>query len=383
MHDDCRQKIKVDFSRVLVQNTYAYRRIHMVREDFYFLSKDEKTKIHGVRWLPDDGVVRGVVQLVHGMQEYIGRYEELAEFLTGHGFLVVGHDHLGHGESVRDQRYLGYFCKSKPSDVLVEDIYQVTATTKRAYQGLPYYIFGHSMGSYLLRKYLTIHSKDVDGAIICGTGSVPDGVCRLGMAVCAFIAMFRGWHYRSSFVKKVTFGKSYANFCMDGSVPENSWLCRDAERVKKYYSDPLCTFDFTLNGFYGLFSTVSYDNQEKYVKQIRPDLPIFIISGSEDPVGDAGIGVKRVYRQYKKAGLKNVTMKLYEGDRHELVNEPDRASVYADIWGWICKEEKNEEEKHEKMVGNAADRSHSLLAGNAGGSNGSRRRDHGGYRGQR
>lgn len=345
----------------------------MIREDFQFLSKDAKTKIHGVRWLPDDGVVHGVVQLVHGMQEYIGRYEELAEFLTGHGFLAVGHDHLGHGQSVRDQRYMGYFCKSSPSDVLVEDIYQVTAITKSAYQGLPYFIFGHSMGSYLLRKYLTMYSRDIDGAIICGTGSVPDGACRLGMALCAFIALFRGWHYRSSLVKKAVFGKSYAGFCMDGSVPEKSWLCTDAERVKKYYSDPLCTFDFTVNGFYGLFSTVSYDNQEKYVRQIRPELPIFIISGSEDPVGDAGIGVKRVYRQYKKAGLKNVTMKLYEGDRHELVNEPDRTTVYADIWGWISKEGKNEEEKYEKMVGNAADRSHSLFTGNAGGSNGSGR----------
>lgn len=307
----------------------------MIREDFRFLSKDEKTKIHGVRWKPDDEAIYGVIQLVHGMQEYIGRYEEFAEFLTGHGFLVVGHDHLGHGESVRDTRYLGYFCKPHPSDVLVADMHQVTAITKRSYPGLPYFIFGHSMGSYLLRKYLTIYSREVDGAIICGTGSVPDASCYAGMAVCAMIATFRGWHYRSSFVKKSAFGKSYARFCMDGSVPENSWLCNDVARVKKYYSDPLCTFDFTLNGYLGLFSTVSYDNQEKYIRQIRADLPLFLISGSEDPVGDGGLGVKRVYQQYKKAGLGDVTMKLYEGDRHELVNEPDRKAVFADIWEWI------------------------------------------------
>lgn len=307
----------------------------MVREDFHFLSEDAKTKIHGVRWLPDDGAVHGVIQLVHGMQEYIDRYEEFAEFLTGHGFLVVGHDHLGHGQSVRSKRYLGYFCKSKPSDVLVKDIHQVTKITRGAYPGLPYFIFGHSMGSYLLRKYLTIHSSDVDGAIICGTGKVPDASCYGGMAVCALIAMFRGWHYRSNFVKNATFGKSYAKFCMDGSAPENSWLSRNVESVKKYYKDPLCTVDFTLNGFYGLFSTVAYDNKDKYIKQIRADLPMLIISGSEDPVGDAGVGVKRVYQQYLRAGLKNVTMKLYEGDRHELTNELDRADVYADVWEWI------------------------------------------------
>lgn len=307
----------------------------MIREDFHFLSKDAKTKIHGVRWLPDDGVVHGVIQLVHGMQEHIGRYEEFAEFLAGKGFLVVGHDHLGHGQSVRDEAHRGYFCKSKPSDTLVSDIHQVTAITKRVYPDLPFMIFGHSMGSYLVRRYLTIYSDDVDAAILCGTGSVPDAVCRAGMILCGFIAMFRGWHYRSRLVKKGTFGKSYAKFCLDGSEPEKSWLCKDTERVKKFYSDPLCGVDFTLNGYYGLFSTVSYDNQETYIRQIRNDLPIFLISGSEDPVGDAGIGVKRVYQQYKKAGLKDVTLKLYEGDRHELINEPDRETVFADVWEWI------------------------------------------------
>lgn len=307
----------------------------MVREDYHFLSRDTKTKIHGVRWLPDDGVVRGVIQLVHGMQEYIGRYEEFAEYMTSRGFLVVGHDHLGHGESVRDSKHLGYFCKSRPSQVLVADMHQVTDMTRRVYPGVPYFIFGHSMGSYLLRKYLTIYSDVVDGAIICGTGSVPDAACYFGIACCHAIATFRGWHYRSNFVKKATFGKSYADFCMDGSRPQESWLSRNVESVKKYFADPLCTFDFTLNGYYGLFTTVAYDNKEKYIRQIRMDLPILLISGEKDPVGDAGAGVKRVYHQLKKAGIGNVTMKLYKDDRHELLNENDRADVYADIWGWI------------------------------------------------
>ena len=307
----------------------------MIREEFRFLSKDAKTKIYGVRWWPDNKEVHGVIQLVHGMQEHIGRYEEFAEFLTNQGLLVVGHDHLGHGQSVRDEVHLGYFCKSRPSDALVFDIHQVTAITKRIYPDLPYMIFGHSMGSYLVRKYLTIYSQDVDGAILCGTGSVPDPVCYTGMAVCYLLAMFRGWHYRSRLVKKGAFGKSYAKYCMDGSDPENSWLCRDSERVKKFYSDPLCGVDFTLNGYLGLFTTVSYDNQEKYIKQIRKDLPVLLISGSEDPVGDAGIGVKRVYRQYKKAGLEDVTIRLYEGDRHELINEFDRENVFTDVWEWV------------------------------------------------
>jgi alpha-beta hydrolase superfamily lysophospholipase len=271
------------------------------------------------------------------MQEYIGRYEEFARFLTEHGLLVVGHDHLGHGQSVRSERELGYFCRKHPSDVLVEDMHQLTLITKNEYPDLPYVIFGHSMGSYLLRKYLTKYSGDVDGAIICGTGRVADFTCLYGMAACRVLAAFRGWHYRSEFVRKGTFGKSYAMYDMDGTHPENSWLSRSVEHVKRYSADKLCTYGFTLNGYYGLFSTVYYDNRDQYVAQIRKDLPIYIISGAADPVGDHGIGVKRVYRQYKKAGLENVTMKLYEGARHELINETNRAEVYADIWEWYGK----------------------------------------------
>jgi alpha-beta hydrolase superfamily lysophospholipase len=310
----------------------------MTKTEFHFLSKDGKTKIHGRRWLPDDGVVYGVVQLVHGMQEYIDRYDEFAGFLTGHGLLVVGHDHLGHGSSVRDEKHLGYFCKKHPSDVLVDDMHQLTRITKNEYPNLPYVIFGHSMGSYLLRKYLSRYSGDVDGAILCGTGSVPDSTCLFGMAVCQVLAAFRGWHYRSEFVRKATFGKAYAMYDMDGTHPENSWISRNVESVKAYYADSLCSFRFTLNGYYGLFSTVRYDNQPRCLAGTRKDLPIYIISGSEDSVGDHGAGVKRVYRQYKKAGFENVTMKLYEGARHELINETNRAEVYADIWSWLHRE---------------------------------------------
>lgn len=306
----------------------------MVREDFYFSSRDAKTRLHGVRWLPE-GKVRGVIQLVHGMREYVGRYEEFAAYLTEKGYAVVGHDQLGHGTSVRNERQRGYFCKKRPSDVLVADIYQVTELAKRRYPGKPYVIFGHSMGSYLLRKYLTRYSDAVDGAVICGTGSVPSIACSFGIACCALIAAFHGWHYRSRFVEKVTFGKSYAGFCMDGSSPENSWLCTNVACVEKHYRDPLCMFRFTLNGFYGLFSTVRYDNQMTFIRQIRKNLPLLLISGAEDPVGDAGVGVRKVYRQYKSAGLRDVKIKLYEGDRHEIINENDRDVVYADVWRWI------------------------------------------------
>lgn len=307
----------------------------MRKEEFQFLSKDTKTKIHGVRYLPDDEACIGVIQLVHGMQEYIERYEGFAEFLTGKGFLVVGHDHLGHGHSVLDEQHLGYFCKPKPSDVLVADMYQLTCITKNSYPNLPYVIFGHSMGSYLLRKFLTKHGESVDAAILCGTGYVPTVTCNLGLAVVALIATFRGWHYRSQFVKNSTFSGEYKKYNMDGSDPANSWLSKNTESVKRYYKDRFCTFDFTLNGYWGLFTTVKYDNQDKYIQQIPKDLPIFFISGADDPVGGCGVGVRRIYDQFLKNGIKDVSIKLYENDRHEILNEPDHETIYADIWNWI------------------------------------------------
>lgn len=303
------------------------------KETFQFLSQDNRTKIHGVRWLPEDEDVRAILQISHGMVEYIERYEEFASYLASRGFLVVGHDHLGHGESIRSESEWGYF-GAKPVKLLMGDLHQVYWLTRQRYPGIPYFILGHSMGSYLLRAYLTRYSADFTGAIICGTGTEPDAVTTFGIFLSLLLGKLKGDHYRSSFINQASFGKPYAKFDMTGKDPDNSWLSRNVESVKSYYADPKCSFSFTVNGYYMLFSIVKDGNHLRSIKKIRKDLPLLFLSGELDPVGHAGAGVRKVVRKFAKAGMRDMKLKFYKDDRHEILQELDREQVFSDIYRW-------------------------------------------------
>lgn len=307
----------------------------MITEYFEFMSADGKTKIHAVKWMPESGDFKAICQISHGMVEYIERYRTFAEFLTEKGYLVVGHDHLGHGKSVTTEDDWGYVGLPNPSDLLVSDMHTLRAMMQKQYPDLPYFMAAHSMGSYLLRKYLTIHNDHLKGAIILGTGQVPDATTKLGIFVVKLMAIFRGWHYRSKFVADASFGKPYRQYDLTGADPTRSWLTKDEELVKSYYVDPYCSFIFTLNGYLALYETVLYDNQPQNIAKMPKNLPLFIISGDADPVGDMGVGVKRVYDMYKDAGVEDITYKLYENDRHEILNELDKQMVYMDILSWM------------------------------------------------
>lgn len=307
----------------------------MVQENFEFLSANGTTKIHAVRWMPEDGKWTAVLQITHGMQEYIERYEEFARFLTDRGFLVVGHDHLGHGESVASKEDYGFFTEKNPSDTLVSDMHTLRTMIQRENEGVPYFMMGHSMGSYMLRKYITIHPENLRGVIIVGTGSMPDTTMKLGMKLCRFFAAVRGWHYKSRLVKRLSFMGPYQQYDVAGKNLDNNWLTKDLEIAGKYYQDAKCRYDFTVNGYYGLMEAVLYDNQMENIAKIPKKLPLFLVSGEKDPVGDMGEGVKRAYRQYETAGMLDITWKLYENDRHELLNELDRQDVYEEIFAWM------------------------------------------------
>ncbi|MCI8327570.1 MAG: alpha/beta hydrolase [Lachnospiraceae bacterium] len=304
------------------------------KEEFEFLSANKKTKIHAVKWIPDTGEVRAVFQIIHGMIEYIERYEEFAEFLTEQGFVVVGHDHLGHGQSIETEDDWGFIHEQHGSDLMVSDIHALREKVQGQYGQSPYFILGHSMGSYLLRKYLTIHGECLTSALIVGTGTMPDVMMRTGMFLCRVLAKVHGWRYRSDFVRKMSFAGPYKKFDLDGSLPENSWLTKEVEIVNHYYSEPRCTFMFTINGYYSLMETILYDNQTENIEKIPKELPLILISGKDDPVGNLGEGVKKVFMQLKKAGIWDLTCKLYENDRHEILNETDRETVYGEILSW-------------------------------------------------
>lgn len=304
----------------------------MKKRTFKFTSADKITKIYAVKWEPEEKELKGILQISHGMIEYVERYEGFAEFLTQRGFLVVGNDHLGHGNSVRSQELWGYFAPEKGGDIVVKDLERLRRMMQKEHPNVPYFILGHSMGSFLLRKYLSKYGEGLQGAIIMGTGNQPAAVVTAGKGICRFLALFRGWEHRSKLVNNMAFSGNDKRFQGEG---RSAWLTKDKEIVKAYNQEPRCNFQFTLNGFYNLFDTIHYAGQPLHINEIPKDLPILFVSGKDDPVGSYGAGVKAVCEMYKKANIKDVTCRLYPADRHEILNELDREQVYQDIYGWI------------------------------------------------
>ncbi len=299
---------------------------------------DRRTRVHAVKWEGDSVQPRAVLQLVHGMVEFVERYDAFAKFLTEKGFVVMGHDHIGHGDSVEKQSDWGIMHSSYPDITLVEDIYKNYKIIRKEYPDLPHFILGHSMGSYLLREFLAEKSDDLydlSGAVIMGTGGVDDKTSTLGLTVLKVLARFFGWDHKSRLATKLMFGGAYKKFDMDGSHPENSWLTKDIAIVKKHNREPRNNFMFSLNGYRALITAVYYDNQPANVAKTEKHIPVFFVSGEDDPVGDLGVGVKHAFSLFKKAGMTDVSMKLYPGDRHEILNETDREKVYADILEWM------------------------------------------------
>lgn len=308
----------------------------MKNEVFTFLSKDGKTNIHAVKWIPDSGEYKAILQITHGMIEYIERYEPFAKFMTENGYMVVGHDHLGHGESVNTKEDLGFFADvDSPSDYLIEDMHKLRTTIQKENPGVPYFMFGHSMGSYMLRKYLSVYNDNLRGAIICGTGFSPEKVTKMGIMATKLMKVFKGSHGRSKILRDLTYDKYYKKFDMFGKDASNSWLTRDEEIVKKYYADPKCTYMFTVNGYVGLTEAVLYSCKQENVDKIPNKLPIFIVSGSDDPVGGCSEGVMKVVNMFKESGKVDLTYKLYDGFRHEILNEIGKEQVYSDLLAWM------------------------------------------------
>lgn len=298
-----------------------------MKKEFYYPSRDGLTQIHAIEWIPS-GKVTGILQICHGMAEHIDRYHEFAEFLTGHGFYVVGHDHLGHGQSVTAPEKYGFFHETEGNAYVIADIQQLRMKTEKRYPGIPYFMLGHSMGSFLLRQYLGLYSGGLSGAIIMGTGEQPDIVLRAGKFVCKLIAMMKGWAYRSKLVHGFAAGAYEKKLGM-------GWLSKNEENVKRYSEDPMCGFMFTVNGYYHMFSGMAKMNAQEKEEKASKNLPLFFVAGKEDPVGNCGKGVENVFQMYKECGYKDVEMKLYENDRHEILNEDDKRVVFEDLLAWL------------------------------------------------
>ena len=303
-----------------------------MKKEFCYPSRDGVTQIHAVEWIPE-GEVKGVLQICHGMVEYINRYHDFAEYMCERGYYVTGHDHLGHGQSIRNEEDYGYFEEKKGNQFVIGDIQKLREMTIEKYPDVPYYMLGHSMGSFLLRQYLTMYGKGLSGAIIMGTGYQRSAVLNMGQLVCRVIAAFKGWRYRSRFVDKLSFGSYNKRF--EPGETSKDWITSDKDHRQKYVNDPLCSFMFTLGGYYQMFEGMKVLTRRESMERIPKDLPVLFVAGADDPVGAFGKGVEKVYKKYKTAGMQQVSMHLYEGDRHEILNETDREQVYEDLYQWI------------------------------------------------
>lgn len=281
----------------------------------------------------------GILQIAHGMCEYLERYEPFIEFMVERGWIVCGNDHLGHGRTASSQEKLGYMGGADGWRCMVKDMHTLTRRMQQLHPGLPYFLLAHSMGSFLGRAYLTQYGAELSGAIIMGTSS---GIGALpscaALALIRVLSLIKGDEYRSAALQKMVFG-NYNQRIADPAT-DSDWISTDAEVVKKYTEDPLCTFTFTLSGFRNLLHVLSYVSSSSWAAQVPRDLPVFLVSGSEDPVGSYGAGPRLVARRLQRAGVRDVTLQLYPDWRHEPLNEVGRERVYQDLLDWLCRHQK-------------------------------------------
>ena len=303
-----------------------------MKNEFYYLSADQKTRIHAIEWIPQ-GDIRAVLQICHGMCEFIGRYEEFAHFLCEQGYLVTGNDHLGHGASITDEEDRGYFAEPDGNACVLADIHTLRTLTQEKYPHVPYFLLGHSMGSFLARQYICRHGAGLSGAIIMGTGSQPGMILNLGIFLCRLSALFHGSRYRSHFINNLAFGGYNKKF--EPARTPSDWLTKDAAIIDSYISHPSCTFIFTVNAYQSMFRSIRSAQDGSQIAHIPKALPILVVSGTDDPVGNFGRGVRQVYDAYRSAGIQDVSISLYDGDRHEILNETDREQVYQDLLAWM------------------------------------------------
>lgn len=294
-------------------------------------STDSKNNLNVIIWETEKEPI-GVLQIVHGMAEYIDRYDNFAKYMTEHAFNVIGHDHLGHGHSVSDEHDYGFFAEENGDKIIIEDMHSVTQYAREKWEELPNFILGHSMGSFCLRQYLTKYSNDVFGAIIMGTGWIPSAAALLGKTIATNTCKSKGSHTVNPLLIKLTlepYNKPFAP-----ARTNCDWLSRDEKQVDLYVNDKLCGFDFTAGAYKDFFTVLEKIAKNRQLIGMRKSLPILITSGSVDPVGGKK-ACEKLNAQYKRCGIDDVTLKLWENDRHEILNELDKSDVYQYIYNWL------------------------------------------------
>ena len=277
-----------------------------------------------------DGAPRAVVQIVHGIAEHIGRYDEFARYLCQNGFIVTAEDHMGHGQSV-DSTPL-YF--SGGWDAAVADVHNLLSQTQGQFPGLPYFLLGHSMGSFMTRTALYRYpSQKLQGVILSGTGWLRQATLAAGLALCHAEAHKYGQTGVSPLLQDMMFG-AY-NRSIPGASTKDDWICTDPKVVEAYASDPLSGGACTVGLAQQMLQGIRENQKPANLKKMQKTLPVLLFSGDQDPVGNRGKGVRRTAEAFREAGMQEVTVTLYPGYRHEMLNEPCKEQVYEDVRHWM------------------------------------------------
>ena len=288
-------------------------------------------RLHCCRWEPE-GQPKAVLQIVHGIAEYIERYDEFARYLNDLGYVVVAEDHMGHGQSVGTDGTQGYF--DGGWFTAVSDSYALLRKTKAEYPELPYVLFGHSMGSFMARTILEVYpDSGIAAAVICGTGWQPRGILPGAIGICQMACKRVGERNTSDTLQNLVFG-GY-NKRVEHPRTEYDWLTRDAKVVDAYIAHPSCGFTATTGLLRDLLTGIRFIEQRQNLAKMDKDLPVLFIAGGDDPVGNYGKGVTRAAEDFRKAGMKHVTKRLFPLGRHEILNEINRQEVYAFTAKWL------------------------------------------------
>ena len=314
-------------------------------ELFFPSSHDDGFQIRALLWEPENQTEpRGIVQILHGMAEHIERYRDFAQFLTDNGFITCGQDHIGHGKSVKSSAEWGmipadgaeiFVENTEKLRLLMQDRFKTVGAADAAEPAspLPYILFGHSMGSFILREYLSQYAEGLSGAIICGTGHPAPMLSSAGRLLAKLLSTFRGNNHLSNLLHNMSVG-AYSKQ-IEGADTPLDWLSTDPDVVEKYIADPGCGFMFSVSGNVALTTLTGSIVKKETIEAVPKELPLLFMAGSDDPVGEKGAAVKKAAGLFKDTGHSNVALTLYEGKRHEVLNEIGKEDVYQDILEWI------------------------------------------------
>jgi alpha-beta hydrolase superfamily lysophospholipase len=305
----------------------------MAYQEKSFQARDGKTIVY-YEWAPaENSSVKAIVQIAHGMAEHAQRYDRFASFLVKNGFAVFANDHRGHGKTAGSQEEIGYKEDGDFWGKAVADMRSLQELAKAQYPGRPYFLFGHSMGSFLSRNFIAKFGNELNGAILSGTGGDPGFLGKIGLLIAKIESFFKGRKKPSPLLDTLSFGQFNREFKPNRTG--HDWLSKDEKEVDKYVADPTCGTVFTTGFFIDLLRGINLINKKETFQNTPKQLPIYLFAGALDPVGDKGKGVEEVFKKYKEAGIQNVSCKLYEIGRHEMLNETNRDEVYDDILKWL------------------------------------------------